>query len=150
MAPLLALETSALNALQASTKNNPTSVPRPHLHGLQRWQWQTATAAASAAAVLVIVATTSFIFGRVSLGPSYEVLTTSQPYDGTVIQLIFNPRASEQDIRQLLTDTSGVLLGNPSERGVYRIGLPVRPDGRAYATRLQAHPAVRWAEVELQ
>ncbi len=101
------------------------------------------------AATVVAVAVMSFFVGRASLEPTYELMTNNVSYDGYVVQLIFHPRTSEQDIRHLLADGGVDLLGSPSPKGVYRIGLPPNVDARAYATRLVEHPAVRWAEVEL-
>ena len=102
------------------------------------------------AATFVAVALTSFFIGRASLDHTYELLTNTASYDGYVLQLIFHPQTNEQDIRHLLTDTGGDLLGNPSPKGVYRISLPPDIDAQVYVLRIKEHPAVRWAELELR
>ncbi len=102
------------------------------------------------AASVVAVAAISFFVGRASLEPTFELMTNNASHQGYVVQLIFHPQTSEQDIRNLLADGGVDLLGSPSPKGVYRIGLPPNVDARAYATRLKEHPAVRWAEVELR
>ena len=112
----------------------------------QTKQWYRPAAVAAVVALVVM----SFLVGRASLEPTFEVMTNNVPYHGTVVQLIFHPQTREQDIRHLLADGGSELLGSPSPKGVYRIGLPPNVDARAYATRLKEHPAVRWAEVELR
>ena len=101
------------------------------------------------AAAIVVVAILAFFTGRVSVEPTFELMMIGNPHAGPVVQLIFHPQTSEQDIRNLMVDGEAQLLGSPSPRGVYRVGLPSRTDPRAYASRIREHPAVRWAEVEL-
>jgi anti-sigma factor RsiW len=151
---LTAMQIPALNALQTELSSSTAATPAARASRqaslrerfrLRAWQWS-----AAAAAVLVIVASASFVVGRASFDPTYQVMTNAADHNGVVIQLIFHPRTSEQDIRHLLADGGAVLLGNPSDRGVYRLALPADVDGKAYADRLRAHPAVRWADVELR
>lgn len=136
LAKLLEQQPQAFTRLQESL---------PSSSGQQRSWYRPALAATIAA-----VALTSFFIGRASLDSTYELMTDTASYDGYVLQLIFHPQTSEQDIRHLLTDTGGDLLGNPSPKGVYRINLPPNIDAKAYAARIQEHPAVRWAELELR
>ena len=81
-------------------------------------------------------------------GSTYEAMTTSPAVGGPVLQLIFHPETYERDIRLLLLETEGELLGTPSPKGVYRVAVPNLSDPVAYAARLRGHPAVRWVEVE--
>ncbi len=133
---LLEQEPQAFAKLQSSLPSSSKQT--------KRWYQSGAVAAA-----VVAVAVMSFFVGRASLEPTYELMTNNVSYDGYVIQLIFHPQTSERDVRHLLADGGVDLLGSPSPKGVYRIGLPPNVDARAYATRLLEHPAVRWAEVEL-
>jgi hypothetical protein len=66
----------------------------------------------------------------------------------TVVQIIFDPQTTEQDIRFLLIDSGATLLGGPTPKGVYRLGFNDLTDATAYVSRLRAHPIIRWAELE--
>ena len=66
-----------------------------------------------------------------------------------VIVLLY-PEVTERDLRLLILDSNGALLGGPSNKGVYRLALPPDVDAAAYARRLRQHPALRWVELELK
>lgn len=136
---MLEQQQSALQSLQARLA--PTTSKQTEGLAIRRWS--------ALAATFVMVATVSFFAGRATNDSTYELMASQTSFSGPVIQLIFNPHTSEQDIRGILNDSGGTLLGSPSPKGVYRIGLPTTVDARAYASRLAQHPIVRWSEAEL-
>ena len=104
---------------------------------------------AIAAMTLFAVVITAFVAGRYTQDLSFEAMTRDSPYERPVLQLIFHPQTTERDLRLLILDSGGALLGGPSLKGVYRLLLPTDVDAAAYASRLRQHPALRWVEVEL-
>ncbi len=105
---------------------------------------------AIAAGAMLAVVITAFVAGRYTQDASFEAMTR-QTLDGRpVLQLIFHPEITERDLRLLILDSGGALLGGPTGKGVYRLALPADVDAIAYARRLRQHPALRWVEVELQ
>ncbi|MCZ6855688.1 MAG: zf-HC2 domain-containing protein [Gammaproteobacteria bacterium] len=105
---------------------------------------------AIAAGALVAVVITAFVAGRYTQEVSFEAMTSVTADSRPVLQLIFHPGVSERDLRLLIVDSGGALLGGPSSKGVYRLALPADVDAAQYARRLRQHPALRWVEVELQ
>ena len=79
----------------------------------------------------------------------YQGLTSAPAIDsGPLVQIVFAPLTSERELRTLLLEGGSQVVDGPSPRGVYRISLPAGADAVAYASRLAAHPAVRFAEAE--
>jgi len=103
--------------------------------------------AALAAAVAAALALPTLWLGRDAQPKVYELRTTRTVADTPVLQVIFRDGTSNEDI-DLLIRASGKLLGAPSVQGVYRIAL-ANDDQQALLQRIRAHPAVRWAEIEL-
>src|SRR5262245_23478339 len=52
---------------------------------------------------------------------TFRALTSPADSEHVVLQVIFDPAASERDVRQVLLASGGTLLGTPSPKGVYRI-----------------------------
>lgn len=103
---------------------------------------------AAAAALLVVgLAIPAAWLARPIEPTVYELQTTRTASDAPVLQVVFKDGTSAEDIA-LLVRTSGMPLGPPSAHGVYRIAL-ASDDPKALLERLRAHPAVRWAEIEL-
>lgn len=104
---------------------------------------------AACAVLLVLGIGAGLLLAGAPQRSGYELLTNPPVSGAPVVQVIFHAEAREQDLRALLLDSGGRMLGNPSARGVYRIALPADSDAVVYARRLHGHPAVRWAEAEL-
>lgn len=103
----------------------------------------------AAAVLLLAISSVAFLGGRYSQDVSFEAMTRESMQDRPVLQLIFHPETTERDLRLLILDSNGALLGGPSTKGVYRLALPMDVDAGSYADRLRLHPALRWVEVEL-
>ena len=87
--------------------------------------------------------------------PDYQTLTREYDQQGEVVQVLFHPSTPERDIRMLLLELDARILGGPSARGVYRLAIPeTRQSGAAQgnlsAEGLMRHPAVKWAEFEVE
>lgn len=102
------------------------------------------------AALVVLAVPLAFVASNVPpLGTEhlYEARTTTTTSQRPVLQLVFVPGTSAEDIALLLA-ASGTVIGEPSQHGVYRIALATdRPE--ELLMRIRRHPAVRWAEIEL-
>lgn len=102
---------------------------------------------AASAAVAALIAVV-FILVVPQPEPFKPMTTPTSERFETVVQVIFDPQTTEQDIRFLLIDSGGTLLGGPTPKGVYRLGFDDLADASAYVVRLRAHPIIRWAEQE--
>lgn len=137
---------SGLNRLTAAERNSSENLirrirdaehqPSPIRHAI-------------AAGVLIAVVVTAFVAGRYTQDVSFAPMTAQSPDSRPVLQLIFRPEASEREVRLLLLDSNGALLGGPSKKGVYRLALPPDVDAAAYARQLRQNPVLRWVELEL-
>lgn len=146
---LIDVQPKALEALKQQL-HRPARLRRAaHYSGPLYWARWPALAAGFMLAIAL-----GFLVGRSTSESTYTLMTTTPAEHNPVVQVIFQPNAREQDIRLLLSDSGGALLGSPSAKGVYRIvlegSLPNGMDAAAYAARLAQHPSVRWAEVELR
>jgi hypothetical protein len=106
-------------------------------------RWMPALAAALVATVAVPVIWS----GRSAEPTIFELRTSRSPADSPVLQIAFREGTSAEDI-DLLIRTSGTVLAGPTPYGIYRIALATE-DPAALLERVRAHPAVRWAEIEL-
>jgi anti-sigma factor RsiW len=100
-------------------------------------------------AATVLLAVGAATWWRGEPGETFRAL--SSPLTGSdhmVLQLMFEPGASERDVRELLRASGGTLLGVPSKKGVYRVALADGVNGEAVAARLEEHPMVVFAVVE--
>jgi len=102
---------------------------------------------ALAAVALITMLVPALILLRPADPALFELKTTATNQTSPVLQLVFRPDTSEQDI-ELLLNASGNLLGAPSPSGVYRIALTT-DDADALLARVRQHPAVRFAAIEL-
>ena len=144
LAMLMDRQGDTLHNLQSRLHTPPGQFLARHSAGVPRWaQWP------ALAATLLVAVAAGFFAGRTTDDTTYTLMTSPQTGNGPVVQVIFQPTANEYDLRQLLIDSGGKLLGNPSTKGVYRIELPPHVGASDYAKRLTQHPVVRWAEVEL-
>ncbi len=89
-------------------------------------------------------------------GPTATYATLSRPApavagDPARLRLVFAEETTERELRDLLHDIDGVLVGGPSPRGVYTVELPVRASERerveASAARLKGDRRVRFVAV---
>ncbi len=89
-------------------------------------------------------------------GPSaaYETLSRPAPAaagDRARLHLVFAEETTERELRDILHDVDGVLVGGPSPRGVYTVELPVGASERerveASAARLRGDRRVRFVAV---
>lgn len=86
--------------------------------------------------------------------PAYETLSRPAPAvagDRARLHLVFAEETTERELRELLHDVDGVLVGGPSPRGVYTVELPVGASERqrveASAARLRGDRRVRLVAV---
>lgn len=138
LATLIAGQDEHLAALRARL---PADAPR----------WTTPRRSIPAFAALLVLAI-PVAFVTTSIAPPgterlFEARTTTVTSDRPVLQLVFAPDTSAEDIALVLA-ASGSVIGEPSQHGVYRIALATdQPE--ELLLRLRRHPAVRWAEIEL-
>ncbi len=102
--------------------------------------------AALAASLLVIVAQTALLLNRPESG-GYTL--SGSTLSGEVVQLRFDPSATEADIRRVLQAVEGTLIDGPGALGVYRVRLASpAADGRSIEARLawlrSQQPTVRY------
>ena len=100
------------------------------------------------AAVLVAALAGPMLWtGRVAEPTMFDLRTTRISAESPVLQIVFRDGTSAEDI-ELVIRTSGTVLAGPTPHGIYRIALSTE-DPQGLLQRLRAHPAVRWAEIEL-
>jgi len=131
--------------------------------GVRRKSWQRPYAPKSAGGKpLVLVASAASLMLALLIGswllaperPDYQTLTRDSGHSGEVVQVLFHPSTPERDIRMLLLELDARILGGPSERGVYRLAIPETrqsgaTQGKLSAEGLMRHPAIKWAEFEV-
>jgi len=100
-----------------------------------------------ATALIAMIVIPVAIFRPATEPVLFEVRTSSPDTAGPVLQLVFEPGTTAEDVT-LLLDASGAVIGSPSRYGVYRIALST-DNPQALLERIRRHPAVRWAEIEL-
>jgi anti-sigma factor RsiW len=125
------------------TAPDTTASPRPRRRHPSRLRWLPATAA-----TLLAVVTVPVIWSGLGTEPAvFELRTTRAPVSSPVLQIAFREGTSAEDI-ELLIRISGTMLAGPTPHGIYRVALAT-DDPQSLLERLRAHPAVRWAEIEL-
>jgi outer membrane murein-binding lipoprotein Lpp len=145
---LLLNEETACRKLIEKLPKNPVGVNRRPANLLPK---NRAIARYCIAAALIVGIALAGLFPRVTLDKrAAEYQTLTAPVGGVVLQLIFQPDTTEREMRTLMLDGEARLLGGPTPNGVYRVVLPVHIDGAHYAKRIKQHPAIRWAELEVQ
>lgn len=86
--------------------------------------------------------------------PAYETLSrpaAAVAGDRARLHVVFAEETTERELRDLLNDIGGVLVGGPTPRGVYTVELPVSASERerveASAARLRGERRVRFVAV---
>lgn len=80
---------------------------------------------------------------------AYRTLSDPAPAHAPVLRLrvMFSPKATERQIRELLLDVRGEITNGPSPLGVYTVEVPAGRDSmRAVLARLRSEPQVMLAE----
>jgi anti-sigma-K factor RskA len=111
------------------------------IHAMRRgpstW-WRPALAAAAAVVIVVQAALlVNFRHGEPAITP----LGGPKPA-GSVIQVQFQPRATEAQIRALLQQVHGTLVDGPGALGIYRVRLEAGEDLARDVERLRVHKDV--------
>jgi len=118
------------------------ATPRP-----LRW-----TLAAQAAAILLLVGALWWNARPAATAPAGATYVTlsnpaAPPVPSTRLRVMFSPKATEQEIRQLLLGVRGSLVAGPSPIGAYTVQVPVAGDPvGAVLARLRTDPQVVFAE----
>lgn len=100
----------------------------------------------AAAALLVLGA---FLIDRVEPSPGvYRAMTDRVAEDGFFLQVAFRETASEAEIRGFVLASGGVLDGNPTPAGIYRLRFD-HPVQSELLEQFREAPMVTWANVEL-
>ena len=105
-------------------------------------------AAYALAAALLVVVGGDWWLNREPVDAFRALTSPLVDSDRVVLQVIFDPAASERDVRGVLHSSGGTLLGMPSRKGVYRVALADGARGEAVAAALREHPMVVWAGIE--
>lgn len=103
-----------------------------------RWRWQPALAAA--AAVLIVVQATLLV-NFWSQDSSITPLGGAHP-DGAVLQVRFQPDATEARIRTLLQEAGASVIDGPGALGIYRLRLEAGADAARSLAALHANKDV--------
>ena len=90
--------------------------------------------AALAASLLVIVLQSIMLFGGQNVASRYTPAGDRQ--EGVVLQLRFDPRATEAEIRGLLQKIDATLIDGPGALGVYRARLGADADEASIVQRM--------------
>lgn len=101
-----------------------------------------------ALAAAVVIAVTSSVVVSVSAPVEYQVLSTAQQVQTPVVQVAFDASLGEAELRQLILNSGGTLIGNPTRQGIYRLEIPLSHDARKTLAALRASRDVRWATLE--
>jgi hypothetical protein len=103
-----------------------------------RWRWQPALAAA-AAVLIVVQAALLMNFWRQET--SITPLGGAKP-DGIVLQVRFQPDATEARIRSLLQEAGASVIDGPGALGIYRLRLDAGADAARSLSALHANKDV--------
>lgn len=141
---LLQRESASLSMLERRIGIRRRAVSKPSV----RSQVTPAVAAIVFTLAILGVTTTGWLPGGANQDLTFEAMTRGNDSDSVVLQMIFHPQTSEHDIRMLLLESGGELLGNPTPNGVYRLSFKDVDDATGYAARLRQQPSISWAEVE--
>ncbi|MFN3286736.1 MAG: anti-sigma factor family protein [bacterium] len=157
--PSCAREHRALVELCGALKASLTALPGPPPEVLHRtWirvlraEQQRARRSlrgkvAGAVAGLVAAAAVA-AFGGAFRAVPFSTLAAGRADSRPVLQVVFNPRAAEADIRSLLHRVGATIVEGPGGSGVYRLRLEGGADPADAVRRLRASELVLFAEVE--
>lgn len=113
---------------------------------VQRDRRRWAPRAMAGVALLALIVAAPFVLQTEHI---YRGLTsTPTAASGAIVQVVFVPQTTEQELRTLLIDDGLTLVEGPSPEGVYRLAVPAGVDATAYARRLARDRAVRSAAAE--
>jgi len=141
-------EVELLRTMRAATKQTSESAPAEFAWQRLRRDLHRADADASitvkkrqwwmpplAAAALLTIAIQGVLLFNYSQQEDYGLAGGDLP--GAIVQVKFNPDATEKDIRAALQNVSGVIVTGPGAMGVYRIRLAESEDDPAFAQRIE-------------
>jgi hypothetical protein len=98
----------------------------------------------------VLSLATLILAGVVALTPyepeTFQALTSHSTKP--VVQIAFSDGADEQTLRRIVLDSGGVLVGNPSRHGIYRLAFDSNDEASRTLDRLEHSEWVRWASLE--
>lgn len=106
-------------------------------------------ARAAVAGILTLLLGSALLVTGAWQRPAFQTLTAPADHPGPVIQVMFQPDVSEQQVAEVVSEMSAVFLPAPAVAGVQRLALPTGSDGSAQLERLRRLPGVRWAELEV-
>jgi anti-sigma factor RsiW len=111
--------------VMARVRESPPTAPTPLQSFAEALQWLLRPKWAPALAALLIVVQAGALGWFVLQGsPQPEVRTRSVEAAAARIRVVFNPNATEAEIRAALTALGGRIVDGPSADGVYVIELP--------------------------
>jgi len=107
--------------------------------------------AAQAAAILLLAGTLAWsVRSETPAGPAtFRTLSSPAPppVPSTWLRVMFSPKATEQEMRQILLGVRGSLVAGPSPIGAYTVQVPAAGDPvGAVLARLRTDPQVVFAE----
>ena len=129
-------------------KNKPEhKKPSQNLHTYMHQSWRRTYLIGAAAASVAFAVLIGVNFGvQQYQAQDFEVQSSIKPSVDPVMQIIFQPTISVQELHRLLGGDSLQIISGPSANGVYRIRLQ---DANSI-NEWQQNPAVLWAEIEIQ
>lgn len=101
---------------------------------------------ALAAGIVLTVAV--FFTALAPPGNSYRLFGNVEAEAGYFIQVAFHAGTSEEQIRSFVRSSDGVVSGNPTAAGVYRLRFNAPLSARALA-EIRQRPFIAWAGAEL-
>jgi putative zinc finger protein len=105
---------------------------------------------AQAAVILLLVGFLAWSASRPAQPPAdFHVLESPPPATVPTVHLrvMFSPKATEKEIRELLQGIHGEITAGPSRMGAYTVEIPATGDPeQVVLTRLRAEPQVMFAE----
>lgn len=79
---------------------------------------------------------------------NFELLTDDLDEELPVVQIIFEPGTTEQQVRDIILSLNASFVGSPSDTGVYRLELPSDIDPERQLNLARNLRQVKWAELE--
>jgi hypothetical protein len=99
----------------------------------------------SVACLLLVLVSSVWLLNFKPKSDDFQVQTQT-PAGGLVLQVVFKPDFTHQQIQTLLTEASLPMISGPSVNRVYRLSI----HDASVLQYWQQHPAVAWAGVEVQ
>jgi len=95
-----------------------------------------------------LLAITALFVGVFETKPAYRTLTAPASGNQPIVQILFEPSMSEQQIRDALAQFPGADLLDRPAAGLYRLAIDEPLHAERIAERARDLPGVRWADVE--